>query len=121
MNQEHLEWIRKSNGGILPEEYLCKPDIEINNQNQKPKENKMETVKFAVVNLDTHNSIKYMFTHWHETLDEAIAEAQRLAGKDKMRFGVLQLVGVAEIPPQKAEFKRAEYAPSISNKHDGYV
>lgn len=89
--------------------------IFINNVNQV-KENKMENVKFAVVNLDTHHSLKYQFHKWHENLDEAIAEAQRLAGKEKMKFGVLQLIGVAEVPPQKAEYRRTEFLPSYGGK-----
>lgn len=52
-------------------------------------------ILYAVVKADgaQHNK---SFTVWHETLDAARAEAERLAGQTRQSFYVIQTVGVAK-------------------------
>ena len=60
----------------------------------------MHPEQYAVVRTSpptqSHCGPSYKFTKFHETLEEAKAEATRLASLEKSRFIVLKMVGFAE-------------------------
>lgn len=60
----------------------------------------MPTEEYAVVRET--GSQGYKFSTFHESLDIARAEAERLASKEKAKFIVLKVVGFAEPKPQPA-------------------
>lgn len=54
----------------------------------------MKRIAFAVVREDGAN---YSFNKWHDQKEDALAEAERLAKKEKRTFLVLKLVGYSAI------------------------
>lgn len=53
---------------------------------------KMSEIKFAVVRLQEQKP--YVFNKWHDSLESAKAEAERLARQYGSSFAVIQTVGV---------------------------
>lgn len=58
--------------------------------------------KYAVIKM---NSGTHIFSQWHEDIESARKEAERLCKLERASFGVIELVGVCEIenpvPPVK--------------------
>lgn len=60
--------------------------------------------RYAVV----RENVEFRFTKWHDTLEQAKAEAERLCRKERSVFVVLKMVAccsVEEIPVTWREFK----------------
>jgi len=64
-------------------------DEEMNDMNTLPE-------KYAVVR-DVEFDNQKKFTLWHDTLEKAKAEAERLCRKENVRFCVVKLVGMCEV------------------------
>ena len=60
--------------------------------------------KYAVVKQAT----QFKFTMFHESFEQAKAEAIRLAELEKGRFFVLKIVGYADLQPRPVEFVEME-------------
>jgi hypothetical protein len=82
------------------EDEYCHPS----RNKRQPVDVNPDGIKFAVVGLNSNNKT---FTTWHDTLESAKTEAERLARQVRQPFAVIQLVGVmrpSEIPVEWKEF-----------------
>ena len=61
--------------------------------------------RYAVVRECRAPTYPYSFSAWHDTKDEAVAEAERLVRKEHAKFYVLKLVGIVQpdVAPVKKE------------------
>lgn len=74
-------------------------------EDERKKEKAMTDIKYAVVREQPTNMV---FSNWHNDVESAQKEAERLARKDRNRFLIIKLVGYAEVEeiPVKVKFIR---------------